>query len=118
MSVRDLLPMPTETPAANDAVPVPFEDEEEILAAAGRLIRGGFIMPSADFALLAALKARAAATGALPDSSELLRAGLHALMQSGRSELRRLLDGLAPCTPRRRRGKRLRAPAQPDASDR
>jgi len=81
-------------------------EEQDVLIAAGRLVRGGFIMPSADFGLLAALKARASATGPVPDTSELLRAGLHALMDSGRAELRRGLDQLAPCAPRRRRGRR------------
>ena len=81
-------------------------EEQDVLVAAGRLVRGGFIMPSADFALLAALKARASATGPIPDTSELLRAGLHALMDAGRAELRRGLGRLAPCAPRRRRGRR------------
>jgi hypothetical protein len=86
----------------------PVEDDD-VLVAAGRLIRGGFIMPAADFALLAALKARASATGPVPDTSELLRAGLHALMDAGRAELRRELERLAPCAPRRRRGRRTSA---------
>lgn len=100
------LPTPPAGPESEAPPLEPTQGDEDVLCAAGRLVRGGFIMPSADFALLAALKARASATGPLPDTSELLRAGLHALMASGRAELRRELDQLAPCAPRRRRGRR------------
>ena len=45
-----------------------------------RLVRDSFTMPEADFALIAALKARAMAARREAKKSELLRAGLHALM--------------------------------------
>jgi hypothetical protein len=45
-----------------------------------RLVRDSFTMPEADFALIAALKARAMAAQREAKKSELLRAGLHALM--------------------------------------
>jgi hypothetical protein len=78
------------------------------LPVSGRVIRGSYMMPPEDFQLFAALKARAAATGAVPDNSELLRAGLHALMDAGRAELRRDLERLPPTPPRRRRGRPAR----------
>jgi hypothetical protein len=45
-----------------------------------RLVRDSFTMPEPDFALIAALKARAMAAKREAKKSELLRAGLHALM--------------------------------------
>lgn len=108
--MKPTLPAATQLlPTREESTEPPLEmpgEEQDVLIAAGRLVRGGFIMPSADFALLAALKARASATGPIPDTSELLRAGLHALMEAGRAELRRGLDRLEPCAPRRRRGRR------------
>src|SRR5262245_57069421 len=44
-----------------------------------RLVRDGFTMPEDDFALIAALKARALAQRRETKKSEVLRAGLHAL---------------------------------------
>lgn len=64
-------------------------------------VKGRFAMPSDDYALLAVLKERAAASGARPRKNDLLRAGLHALMESGRVELRRALDRLPPDGKRR-----------------
>ena len=43
------------------------------------LVRDGFTMPEGDFALIAALKRRAAAAGREAKKSELLRAGLQVL---------------------------------------
>ncbi len=45
-----------------------------------RLVRDSFTMPEQDFALIATLKARALAGQREAKKSELLRAGLHALM--------------------------------------
>ena len=45
-----------------------------------RLVRDSFTMPEPDFALIAALKGRAMAAQREAKKSELLRAGLHALM--------------------------------------
>ncbi len=45
-----------------------------------RLVRDSFTMPESDFALIAALKTRAMAAQREAKKSELLRAGLHALM--------------------------------------
>lgn len=45
-----------------------------------RLVRDSFTMPEPDFALIAALKARAMSAQREAKKSELLRAGLHALM--------------------------------------
>lgn len=61
-----------------------------------KLVKGSFRMPHDDYALIAVLKQRGEATGARPRKNDLLRAGLHALMESGRVELRRALDRLPP----------------------
>jgi hypothetical protein len=45
-----------------------------------KLVRDGFTMPEDDFALIAALKLRALGAHREAKKSELLRAGLHALM--------------------------------------
>jgi hypothetical protein len=45
-----------------------------------KLVRDSFTMPEADFALIATLKGRALAAHREAKKSELLRAGLHALM--------------------------------------
>lgn len=97
---------PTMTPGVLEA-----EDGDGmacILPTSARVMRGSYMMPLHDFELLAALKARAHATGAEPGNSELLRAGLHALMESGRAELRRTLDRLQPPVSRSRRGRRVK----------
>jgi hypothetical protein len=57
-------------------------------------VRDRFTMPEADFALIAALKARALAARRATKESELLRAGLHALAA---------LEQLEPVTIRRPR---------------
>ena len=44
-----------------------------------RMVRDGFTMPQADFALIALLKSRALAARRETKKSELLRAGLHVL---------------------------------------
>jgi hypothetical protein len=60
------------------------------------LVRDGFTMPAADFALIAALKKRAATAGRETKKSELLRAGLQALSALGTPALLAALNGLAP----------------------
>lgn len=57
-------------------------------------VKGSYKIPKSDYALFAVLKERAAATGVKPRKNDLIRAGLHALMESGRVELRRMLDRL------------------------
>jgi hypothetical protein len=61
-----------------------------------RLIRDSFTMPEPDFALIAALKARAMAAQREAKKSELLRAGLHALMALDGSALVGALGRLQP----------------------
>jgi hypothetical protein len=60
------------------------------------LVRDGFTMPAADFALIAALKARALAGQREAKKSELLRAGLHALAALDGSALVQALNRLEP----------------------
>ena len=61
-----------------------------------RLVRDGFTMPEADFALIATLKARALAGQRAAKKSELLRAGLHALAAMDSPSLLAALDQLEP----------------------
>ena len=60
------------------------------------LIRDGFTMPEADFALIAALKKRAATSGRESKKSELLRAGLRALAALDAKALVAALGALEP----------------------
>jgi hypothetical protein len=65
---------------APDAPPLKAEKASKKPAKAGpRLVRDGFTMPEADFALIALLKARALGAQRVAKKSELLRAGLRAL---------------------------------------
>ena len=66
-----------------------------------RLVRDGFTMPEADFALIETLKARALAGRRAAKKSELLRAGLHALQALDDARLRVALDTLVPLKPGR-----------------
>jgi hypothetical protein len=59
-----------------------------------KLVRDSFSMPKDDYALIDLLKKRAAAAGRPTRKNELLRAGLHALLDSGRVELKNALDRL------------------------
>jgi hypothetical protein len=59
-------------------------------------VRDSFTMPVADFALIAALKARMLAQGQVAKKSELLRAGLHALSGLDDAALKAALGRLAP----------------------
>jgi len=60
------------------------------------LVRDGFTMPEADFALIATLKARALAAQRDAKKSELLRAGLHALAALDSASLVAALGALEP----------------------
>lgn len=61
-----------------------------------KLVRDGFTMPETDFALFAALKARALKAQRETKKSELLRAGLQALAAMSDAQLLAALQGLAP----------------------
>lgn len=60
------------------------------------LVRDGFTMPEADFALIAVLKKRALGARREAKKSELLRAGLQALAALDAKALVAALDRLAP----------------------
>lgn len=66
-------------------------------------VRESFRLPAEEQAQIARLKARAAELGRPARKSEVLRAGLQALVAAGDEELRTLLDALAPVG-RRKRG--------------
>jgi hypothetical protein len=61
-----------------------------------RLVRDSFTMPEPDFALIAALKLRTLAAQRETKKSELLRAGLHALMALDDDTLVNALGRLQP----------------------
>lgn len=69
--------------------------------AKAKLVRDSFTMPQADFDLIATLKQRALVFQRPAKKSELLRAGLHALLALGDVELRAALDDLTPLKPGR-----------------
>jgi hypothetical protein len=66
-----------------------------------KLVRDSFTMPQADFALVALLKDRALDFKRPTKKSELLRAGLQALVKLDDKALRAALDALTPLTPGR-----------------
>lgn len=61
-----------------------------------KLVRDGFTMPEADYALIAELKHRLHDAKREARKSELLRAGLHALAELDAQALAAALDRLAP----------------------
>ena len=69
--------------------------------AKAKLVRDSFTMPQADFDLIATLKQRALVFQRPAKKSELLRAGLHALLALGDLELRAALDDLTALKPGR-----------------
>lgn len=66
-----------------------------------KLVRDSFTMPSVDFALIDHLKDRAIGFKRPAKKSELLRAGLQALVNLSDAKLKALLDGLEPLKPGR-----------------
>lgn len=87
---------PKPGPATAEASKPVADAARKVKPAREKLVKGTFRMPRDDYALIAVLKQRGEATGARPRKNDLLRAGLHALMESGRVELRRALDRLPP----------------------
>lgn len=76
----------------------------EVVAPA-RMVRDGFSMPAADFALIATLKSRALGARRAAKKSELLRAGLQVLAALDAKALVAALDKLEPVkTGRPRKG--------------
>lgn len=69
---------------------------------ARKRIKGKFVMPAEDYALIKLLKQRADAAGRPTRKNELLRAGLHALRESGSIELIKALGRLPPVGKRRK----------------
>ncbi len=75
----------------------------EVDVLADKLVRDRFTMPAGDYDLIKLMKQRAAAAGRPTRKNELLRAGLHALRESGTIEMIKALDRL---TPVRRKGRK------------
>lgn len=66
-----------------------------------KLVRDSFTMPQVDFDLIDALKARALKSLRPAKKSELLRAGLQALIALSDAQLKAALEGLVPLKPGR-----------------
>jgi hypothetical protein len=66
-----------------------------------KLVRDSFTMPQEDFNLIATLKGRATGFQRPAKKSELLRAGLHALLALDDKQLHRALENLVPLKPGR-----------------
>jgi hypothetical protein len=82
---------------AKPAKPVqPAQAEPKEAKQRVRLVRDSFTMPEPDFALIASLKVRALAGQREAKKSELLRAGLHALMALDSAALVSALGRLQP----------------------
>ena len=91
-----------ETAAEREAVKPRRRKRVERDSMADKLVRDRFTMPAADYDLIKLLKKRAEAAGRPTKKNELLRAGLHALRESGSVELVKSLERLMPV---RRKGK-------------
>lgn len=83
-------------PVAKTVEPVIEKPADKAKVAKPKLVRDSFTMPEADFALVAALKARALDFKRPAKKSELLRAGLQALAQLDDAALLRALNALTP----------------------
>lgn len=84
-SLLGQVPTPEAEPTPN---PQPVESKQKI-------VRDSFTMPEADAKLLGVLQGRClTALSMATNKSELIRAGLHALMQMNDAELKQMLDGL------------------------
>ena len=88
---------PVSTPAAKPvakAAPAPAAAKPGKQKEKEKLVRDSFTMPRSDFALVQRLKDRAMGFRHAPKKSELLRAGLHALMAMDDGALQRTLAAL------------------------
>ena len=88
--------MPSTASPAAKQVAKPANGEKATKARRVTLVRDGFTMPEADFALIAILKARALAARREAKKSELLRAGLRALAELDGRALVQALGRLEP----------------------
>jgi hypothetical protein len=75
--------------------------EAKVAKTKAKLVRDSFTMPRADFDLIAALKQRALGFQRPTKKSELLRAGLHALLDLDEARLRSALEALVSLKPGR-----------------
>lgn len=82
--------------AVHGAAPKESKPPQAIKLTRPKLVRDGFTMTAADFGLIATLKARAIDAKRPAKKSELLRAGLHALMGMPATHLAAALAALEP----------------------
>jgi hypothetical protein len=76
--------------------PVASADTAKPSPAKPKLVRDSFTMPRSDFALIDLLKERALGFKRATKKSELLRAGLHALISLSDTQLQAALESLTP----------------------
>lgn len=69
------------------------------------VIRDSFSIPSIDYDLIELIKKRCLKNGAHATKSEIMRAGLHALMSMSDKDLLNVLDGVVKLKPGRRQQK-------------
>lgn len=86
---------PKPTPAV-EPTPAAAAAPEELKLKKVPMVRDSFTMPQAEYALIAALKARTLQGGRHAKKSELLRAGLQLLSQLDDAALSKTLDALPP----------------------
>jgi hypothetical protein len=92
-SAGDTAPVATAVPTAASKTEPSAAKPPKLKA---RLVRDSFTIPQADFDLIGQLKTRALGFQRPAKKSELLRAGLHALVALDDAALRQALDALVP----------------------
>lgn len=89
-------PRPAKAAATPKPTPAAAAAPEELKLKKVPMVRDSFTMPQAEYALIAALKARTLQGGRHAKKSELLRAGLQLLSQLDDAALSKTLDALPP----------------------
>ncbi len=88
--------VPKAKPAASAADVAVADKKADATKPKQKLVRDSFTMPQDDFVLIQVLKDRAVGFKRPTKKSELLRAGLQALVALNDAQLAQVLDGLAP----------------------
>lgn len=86
--------VPVTAKPAKEAKPVKEAKEKKPVVKKAKLVRDSFTFPESDYALIGDLKQRALSAGRDVKKSELLRAGLAALVALSEVELQKALDAV------------------------
>jgi hypothetical protein len=78
----------------SNSQPMPFTPEVEEQIPKERVIRDSFTLPSRDYELIAAIRQRCLSSALNVTKSEVIRAGLHALLEMPEEELVRIVNNL------------------------